>query len=130
MRSEAERTGLLLVAFQVCSPANAMPPNAGMQFFKNYLSAQPAGDFWILSAGRDGGPFVLGELAREGSTHPRHFFFSTVHGAFSFWCFKKKMGGAFHQAKPDSLRTTPAFPVPHCGTPRTNPVRNLILINI
>ena len=48
---------------------------------------------------RDGGSHVLGELTREGSTHPRHFFFSTVHGAFSFWCIKKKMGGGIQRRK-------------------------------
>ena len=99
MRSEAERTGLLRKAFQVCSPVNATPPNAGKQFFKVYLSAQPVEGLQVCMAIRDGGPHVLGELTREGSTHPRHFFFSTVHGAFSFWCIKKKMGGAFSAAK-------------------------------
>ena len=80
-------------------PGKCHAPNAGKQFFKVYLSAQPAEGLQVCMAIRDGGPHVLGELTREGSTHPRHFFFSTVHGAFSFWCIKKKMGGAFSAAK-------------------------------
>ena len=40
----------------LCTPMNAVPPNAGTQLFEEYLSAQPVGDFWILPAVRDGQP--------------------------------------------------------------------------
>ena len=58
VRSEAERTGLLRKAFQVCTPASAMPPDAGTRFSKEHLSAQPVGDFRILAAVRTGRSFV------------------------------------------------------------------------
>ena len=45
VRSEAERTGLLQKAFQVCSPVNALLPNVGKHSALCGLSAQPAEDF-------------------------------------------------------------------------------------
>ena len=54
----------------LCSPVSSAPPDAGAQFRKERLSAQPVGDFWTLSAVRIGQPLVLGELAPCGSTHP------------------------------------------------------------
>ena len=45
VRSEAERTGLLQKAFQVCSPVNALLPNVGKYSALCGLSAQPAEDF-------------------------------------------------------------------------------------
>ena len=95
----------------------------GMQFFEEHLSAQLAGGIGACMAVRGGGPLVLGELTALRPTHPEHFFFSTVHGAFSFWCFKKKMGGVFRQAKP-------AFRRRFAAHLRTNLVHSLILINI
>ena len=38
----------------LCRPVNAALPNAGTQFCKERLSAQPVGDFWTLSAVRGG----------------------------------------------------------------------------
>ena len=69
VRSEAERTGLLRKAFPVCTPVNAVLPNAGTQFFEVCLSAQPVEDHRTFSAVRGGGPLVLGELAHGGPTH-------------------------------------------------------------
>ena len=40
------------------SQINAIPADARMQLFKEHLSAQLAGDFWILSAVRTGRSFV------------------------------------------------------------------------
>ena len=54
----------------LCSPANTVPPDAGAQFRKERLSAQPVGGFGACMAVRDGGPLVLGELAPWGLTHP------------------------------------------------------------
>ena len=42
----------------LCSQINAIPADARMQLFKEHLSAQLAGDFWILSAVRTGRSFV------------------------------------------------------------------------
>ena len=42
----------------LCSQINAIPADARMQLFKEHLSAQLAGDFWILSAVRTGHSFV------------------------------------------------------------------------
>jgi len=49
---------------------NAAPTDAGTQLFEEHLSAQPAGDFWILPAVRTGQPLVLDELTALRSTHP------------------------------------------------------------
>ena len=60
MRSEAERTGLLLGTFQVCTLVNGQLSNAETQFCEECLSAQPVGG--VCMAVRGGGPLVLGEL--------------------------------------------------------------------
>ena len=54
----------------LCTPMNAAPTDAGTQLFEEHLSAQPAGDFWILPAVRTGQPLVLDELTATRSTHP------------------------------------------------------------
>ena len=58
VRSEAERTGLVRKAFQVCAPANAEVSGAGTQFCEEHPSAQPVEDFRILPAVRTGRSFV------------------------------------------------------------------------
>ena len=75
VRSEAERTGVVRKAFQICTPVNAEVSDAGTQLCEEYPSAQPSGVFWVCMAVRGGGPLVLGELARKGPTHPRRLFF-------------------------------------------------------
>ena len=54
----------------LCTPMNAAPTDAGTQLFEEHLSAQPAGDFWILPAVRTGQSLVLDELTALRSTHP------------------------------------------------------------
>ena len=54
----------------LCSPVSSAPPDAGAQFRKERLSAQPVESFWTLSAVRGGQPLVSGELTPCGSTHP------------------------------------------------------------
>ena len=58
-----------------CSPVNAMLPNAGTQFFEEYLSAQPAGGRRACMAVRGGGPLVLGDLTQKCQIIPQRLFF-------------------------------------------------------
>ena len=58
VRSEAERTGLVRKAFQVCTPVNVKVSDAGTQFFERCSSAQPGDDFQILPEVRTGRSFV------------------------------------------------------------------------
>ena len=106
----------------LCDPTNAMPANAGTH--SGHLGTfSAAGRRLLIFVGSSYRPLLrMGELTQACQLIPKHFFFSTVHGAFSFWCFKKKMGGAFRQAKPASLRRFAAHM-------RIKLVRNLILIN-
>ena len=69
-RMSASGSGIRSRGRPLCSPVNAALPNAGAQFRKERLSAQPVESFWTLSAVRIGQPLVLGELAPCGSTHP------------------------------------------------------------
>ena len=69
-RMSASGSGTRSRGRPLCSPVNAALPNAGAQFRKERLSAQPVESFWTLSAVRIGQPLVLGELAPCGSTHP------------------------------------------------------------
>ena len=108
VRSEAERTGLLRKAFRFCTSSNAMIPNAGKHLFKESLSAQPVGGFWIYSVVRTGQPHVLGELTHMCQLIPKRFFFCTVSGTFSFWQDKKKMWGT----SPAAVRRILTGPVP------------------
>ena len=75
MRSEAERTGLLRKAFQVCSPMNAMPPNAGMHL--GYLGTFSAAGRW--APGLHGSAyrplFRMGELTQMCQLIPKRLFF-------------------------------------------------------
>lgn len=75
VRSEAERTGLLRKAFPVCTPVNAVLPNAGTQFREIHLSAQPVGDFRIPSAFRTGRSFVWVSWPLAGQLIPKRLFF-------------------------------------------------------
>ena len=70
VRSEAERTGLLQKAFQVCSPVNALLPNVGKHSALCGLSAQPAEGFRILAAVRTDCSFVWVSWPLRRSTHP------------------------------------------------------------
>ena len=78
---------------------NAAPPNAGTQLFEEHLSAQPAGDFWILPAVRTGQPYVLGELTVLAVNSSRTLFLFHRARRIFFLVFQKKMGGAFGMGK-------------------------------
>jgi len=77
----------------LCTPMNAVPPNAGTQLFEEYLSAQPVGDFWILPAVRTGQPYVLGELTVLAVNSSRTLFLFHRARRIFFLVFQKENGG-------------------------------------
>ena len=77
----------------LCTPMNAVPPNAGTQLFEEYLSAQPVGDFWILPAVRTGQPYVLGELTVLAVNSSRTLFLFHRARRIFFLAFQKENGG-------------------------------------
>ena len=104
MRSEAERTGLLRKAFQVCTPANAQVSGAGTQFCEERPSAQPVEDFRILPAVRTGRsenrvsrPIPLGagfqRRGRSPRPNPREGFPKGRAAARPFVSFQGGAGG-------------------------------------
>ena len=99
VRSGAERTRLLRKAFQACSPENALLSNAGTQFCEECPSAQPVGGFRACKAVRGGGPLVLGELARKGSTHPQAPFLFHRARRILFSARGKENGGCILRRK-------------------------------
>ncbi len=77
----------------LCTPMNAVPPNAGTQFFEVYLSAQPVEGLHVCMAVRTGQPYVLGELtALPGSSSQTLFLFQRARRIF-FLVFQKENGG-------------------------------------
>ena len=66
----------------------------GMSLFR-LCGAHPVGYYQITWAPATTTPVFALNLTQVCQVESlKHFFFSTVHGAFSFWCLKKKMGGA------------------------------------
>ena len=77
-----------------CSLKNAMPSDAGMQYFEVSLPAQPVGRFWVRMAVRGGGPLVLGKLAAPPvNSSPSAFSFVPCPARFLFGKTKRKCGG-------------------------------------
>ena len=76
----------------LCSQINAIPADARMQLFKEHLSAQLAGDFWILSAVRTGRSFVWVSWPMRGQLSPDTFSFPPCTAHFLFGVSKRKWG--------------------------------------
>ena len=91
----------------LCTPMNAVPPNAGTQLFEEYLSAQPVGDFWILPAVRTGQPYVLGELTALPVNSSRTLFLFHRARRIFFLVFQKENGGCIPHGKAVLLCTEP-----------------------
>ena len=104
--ASAERSGTCgsrNTPIRFCSPACAMPAGAGTQFFEEYLSAQPAGDFQILSEARDGQPLVLDELTGKAVNSSLTFFLFHRARRIFFLMSQKENGGCI-LCGPQSLR--------------------------
>ena len=86
----------------LCTPMNAAPTDAGTQLFEEYLSAQPVGDFWILSAVRTGRSFVWVSWPFRGQLIPDTFSFPPCTAHFLFGVSKRKWGVYLGWAKPIS----------------------------
>ncbi len=92
VRSEAERTGLVLEPFRYAPRQVPCPQMRGRTHYKWRVSAQAAGGFRACMAVRDGGPLVLGELAAPlDNSSPSTFSFDH-EWPFSFRQDEKKMG--------------------------------------
>ena len=76
-----------------------MLPNAATQFFEEYLSAQPAGDFQILSEARDGQPLVLDELTGKAVNSSLTFFLFHRARRIFFLMSQKENGGCIPRGK-------------------------------
>ena len=74
------------------TPMNAAPTDAGTQLFEEHLSAQPAGDFWILPAVRTGRSFVWVSWPMRGQLSPDTFSFPPCTAHFLFGVSKRKWG--------------------------------------
>ena len=125
MRSEAERTGLLLGTFQVCTLVNGQLSNEETQFCEECLSAQPVGG--VCMAVRGGGPLVLGELtASPVNSSLTLFLLYRVRHVFFLARQKENVGdilmGKAHLGTPpcgsrwgfDPVPYNGTFPVSHC----------------
>ena len=76
----------------LCTPMNAAPTDAGTQLFEEHLSAQPAGDFWILPAVCIGRSFVWVSWPMRGQLIPDTFSFPPCTAHFLFGVSKRKWG--------------------------------------
>ena len=82
----------------LCSQINAIPADARMQLFKEHLSAQLAGDFWILSAVRTGRSFVWVSRPPAANSSLTFFLFHRTRRIF-FLMSQKENGGCIPTGK-------------------------------